>query len=83
MITCIAPDCTAEAATAFVAAEDGRLAGRDWERGDILHFCIPHAMDVYDTISRIDPSQVAEWLRPDAADPPNTWRAPGRLAHPY
>jgi hypothetical protein len=53
-----------------------RFAGRDWQPGDQIHLCPPHGVDVYRTVGATDPSQVAEWLRPDAADPPNTWRPP-------
>lgn len=74
MTTCIAPACTADAETAFIVDGTGRLAGRDWKPGDVVRLCWPHAMDVYGTTGKTDPSQVAEWLRPDAADPPNTWR---------
>lgn len=71
---CAAPGCTAEAVTVFTAAANGRLGGQDWRFGDPIRLCAPHAHDVYMTQGVDDPAKVAEWLRPDAADPPNYWR---------
>ena len=83
MTACVAPHCTADAEPAFTVGDPGgRLAGRDWKPGDVIHLCWPHAMDVYATIGKTDPSQVAEWLRPDAADPPNTWQPPDTPPRP-
>jgi hypothetical protein len=66
----------------FVVADDPpppkgqtwRFAGRGWQPGEDIWLCMAHAHDVYMTIGATSPDQVAEWLRPDAADPPNTWR---------
>lgn len=71
--TCVAPGCGAVAALTFIAAQDGRLGGQDWQEGDPIFVCMPHGTDIYKTQGAHDPSMVAEWLRPDAADPPNTW----------
>jgi hypothetical protein len=72
---CVAPGCTSAGETVFIADAAGRLAGRDWVPGDVIELCWPHAMDVYHTIGVTDQASVAEWLRPGAADPPNTWNA--------
>jgi hypothetical protein len=82
MTVCVAPGCSAVAETVFTVAHDPppellrpwRFAGRDWQPGDEIRLCPPHAHDVYMAQGVYDPSQVAGWLRPDAADPPNTWR---------
>lgn len=70
---CVAPDCPHIYETSFTADEEGRFAGRDWVHGDVIRLCWPHAADVYATQGVADPAKLAEWLRPDAADPPNTW----------
>lgn len=74
---CVAPGCADDSAVSFFAAETGRLAGRDWIPGDTIPLCFPHAADIWRTAGVTDPDQVADWLRPSAADPPNTWN-PGR-----
>jgi hypothetical protein len=71
---CIAPGCERAGEAVFTAAETGRLAGQDWSPGDTFAVCWPHANDIYATQGVTDPAGVAAWLRPDAADPPNTWR---------
>lgn len=73
MTTCIAPGCDQPGQMTFIAAASGRLGGRDWTIGDEIPVCWPHANDIYRTQGVTDPAQIAEWLRPDAADPPNTW----------
>lgn len=72
-MSCVAPGCTGPAEVAFIAAEAGRMAGRDWLFGEEITLCWPHAADVYATQGVTDPADVAEWLRPEAAEPPNTW----------
>jgi hypothetical protein len=80
---CITPGCASPAATMFTVNEPGgRLAGRDWVAGDSIELCWPHADDVFNTVGKTDPADVAPWLRPDAADPPNTWQ-PWRVNTPY
>jgi hypothetical protein len=76
---CVAPGCGKRGVAEFTAAADGRLAGRDWHAGDTIAVCADHALDIYRTVGVDDPRRVAEWLRPDAADPPNTWRPNGRF----
>ncbi len=71
---CIAPDCHGLATTEFAAAEHGRLAGQDWSPGDKIRLCPAHAADIWSTVGKTRPEDIAPWLRPDAADPPNTWR---------
>jgi hypothetical protein len=44
---CAVLGCGRFAATTFIAAEDGELAGWVWRTGDDLHFCWPHARDLY------------------------------------
>lgn len=70
---CVAPDCPHISETTFTADEEGRFAGRGWIRGDVIRLCWPHAADVYGSQGVADPAKLAAWLRPDAADPPNTW----------
>lgn len=72
--TCIAPGCNQPSGMEFIADAFGRLGGQDWKPGDKIPVCWPHAADIYQTQGATRPSQIAEWLRPDAADPPNTWR---------
>lgn len=76
---CIAPDCTQRAVMEFTVAEQGRLAGQDWQPGDTIGLCAPHGMDIYAAIGATQPKEVAEWLRPESADPPNTWKPPRDL----
>lgn len=63
---CIAPGCDSVAPMLFVAAESGRLGGRDWQPGDQIRLCSRHAQDVYAAQGVYGREQLAEWLRPDA-----------------
>jgi hypothetical protein len=44
---CAVLGCGRIAPTTYIAAEDGELAGWAWKRGDALHFCWPHARNLY------------------------------------
>ncbi|GIH20217.1 hypothetical protein [Rugosimonospora africana] len=49
----------------FRAIAAGRLAGRDWQPGDTIALCDPHAADVYQVIDIVRPSDEpdsAGWL---------------------
>lgn len=63
---CVVGDCEAKGHAVFVAAEDGRLAGRPWRKGDEIRLCPKHAHDVYRAQGVYGIEQLAEWLRPDA-----------------
>jgi hypothetical protein len=63
---CVVPDCTDKGRLTFVAAERGRLAGQDWNRGDEIQLCPEHGRDVYVAAGARGMDQLAEWLRPDA-----------------
>lgn len=39
---CVVPGCTEKGRLTFTAAEHGRLAGRDWQRGDEIRLCPNH-----------------------------------------
>ncbi len=63
---CVVPSCTDKARETFIAAERGRLAGREWDYDDEIKVCPRHGYDIRRaTIARgID--QLPEWLQPDA-----------------
>ncbi len=63
---CVVPDCGQHARTAFAAREHGRLAARDWQPGDVIDLCAPHANDVYRAQGEYNVDKLAAWLRPDA-----------------
>jgi len=63
---CVVPGCTDKGRYIFVAAEPGRLAGRDWEPGDQIRICPRHGHDIYRAQGARGMNQLAEWLRPDA-----------------
>ncbi|MFC6080967.1 hypothetical protein [Sphaerisporangium aureirubrum] len=66
---CIVPGCGVRARVAFIAAEDGRIAGRDVRRGDVIDLCAPHGDDVYRAQGqRYD--ELPEWLKADAKTDP-------------
>jgi hypothetical protein len=44
---CIVPGCGERARAAYIAAEDGDLAGYTWRRGDFIDLCWPHASMLY------------------------------------
>jgi hypothetical protein len=82
---CVAPGCVDPGPVVFTVATDPlrpppeggwRFAGRAWQPGDEIRLCRRHAGDVYHTQGAWYPEEVADWLRPDAADPPNTWLGP-------
>lgn len=66
---CVAPACGARAQTAFAAAERGRFAGREWNAGDMIDLCAPHANDVFSAGGKTR-EQLPEWLRVDAKPDP-------------
>jgi hypothetical protein len=49
----------------FVAAADGRLAGRDWRVGDEVRLCLGHGYDVYRALA-MRRDELPDWLRADA-----------------
>lgn len=63
---CLVPDCEDKARLVFVAAENGRLAGRDWRPGDQIRLCPRHGHDVYATSGIYGVENLPEWLRADA-----------------
>lgn len=63
---CVVPDCEEKGRYEFVADERGRLAGREWDRGDKIRICPEHASDIYRSQGVYGIEQLAEWLRPDA-----------------
>lgn len=63
---CVVPGCTERGRMLFHAAARGRLAGREWQSGDEIRLCHPHAHDVYRAVGCVDVDQLAGWLRPDA-----------------
>lgn len=73
---CVRPGCTRETVYVFEADAYGRLGGQDWKPGDRLHCCRDHGADIYRTVGQTDPAKVADWLRPESDDPPNTWHTP-------
>src|SRR5581483_1006122 len=64
--TCVVPDCTDKGRLTFAAVESGRLAGRDWNRGDEIRLCLRHGHDVFLAAGARGIAQLAEWIRPDA-----------------
>jgi hypothetical protein len=62
---CIAPACESRANAAFIAAEMGVFGGRQFNEGDFIDLCWPHAKDVYRAQDVTDRAQLAEWLRAD------------------
>lgn len=64
---CVVPGCGQQAANTAFVREAGRLAGRDWRKGDLIDLCAPHADDIYRAHYVDDPAQLAEWLKADAA----------------
>lgn len=62
---CVVPGCTDKGRTQFHAAAPGRLAGRDWQPGDAINLCPPHAQDIYVAVYRFEPVHLAEWIRAD------------------
>jgi hypothetical protein len=63
---CVVEDCDEKGHAVFVSAERGRLAGREWRKGDEIRLCPKHAQDVYRAQGVFGIDQLAEWLRPDA-----------------
>jgi hypothetical protein len=63
---CVVPDCGEKGRYVFIADECGRLAGREWNRGDRIRVCPAHAHDIYRAQGVYGIEQLAEWLRPDA-----------------
>lgn len=63
---CVVPGCAEKGRSVFIAAERGRLAGRDWNRGDQIRICPQHAHDIYCAQGVYGIEHLAEWLRPDA-----------------
>jgi hypothetical protein len=63
---CVVPGCEEKAPMVFTAAEHGKLAGKEWRRGQEIRLCRRHADDVYRAQGAYGPDQLAEWLRPDA-----------------
>jgi hypothetical protein len=70
---CVVPGCQERGRMLLHAAEDGRLAGKDWRRGDEIRLCHEHYHDVWKAAGCHDLEQLAEWLRPDAKLEPD-WR---------
>lgn len=64
--TCVVPGCGEKAPYRFTAAERGRLAGRDWARGEEIRTCPEHGEDIYRAQGVRGRDELAEWLRPDA-----------------
>jgi len=44
---CDAAGCSDPAPTTFTAMENGPLGGREWNTGDVIHYCWPHAQRLY------------------------------------
>lgn len=63
---CVAPDCTGKGRLTFTAGESGRLAGREWRRGDEIRLCHNHGHDVYRAQGAYGMDQLADWLQADA-----------------
>lgn len=70
---CVVPDCEEKALAVVKAAEDGRLAGRRWRKGDEIRLCPPHCYDVLRSVGVYDVDQLAEWLRPDVRLDDDPW----------
>lgn len=64
--TCVVPGCNDKGRMTFTAAESGRLAGRNWQRGDEIRICHEHAHDVYLAQGTYGMKHLADWLKPDA-----------------
>jgi hypothetical protein len=64
--TCVVPGCDDRAPMIFRAAEAGRLAGQQWQRGQEIRTCPEHGNDIYQAQGARGVDQLAEWLRPDA-----------------
>jgi hypothetical protein len=47
LYVCAVLGCGRIAATTYVAAEAGELAGWSWVVGEEIHFCWPHARELY------------------------------------
>jgi hypothetical protein len=61
----------------YHAAERGRLANRDWEIGDEIRLCPPHASDVVRASLSHEFDTLPGWLQLDAIpepDPCDEWR---------
>lgn len=43
---CVVLGCGERARAAYIAAEDGELAGFAWKRGDFIDLCMAHSSDV-------------------------------------
>lgn len=67
---CVVPGCHDKGRLTFTAAESGRLAGREWKRGDEIRLCHNHGHDVYCAQGAYGMGNLADWLKPDA-----TWNA--------
>ena len=69
---CVVPGCNQRGRMTFTAAEQGRLAGREWQPGDEIRLCPRHGHDVYRAqMSQMSLGvvQLADWLQPDARGP--------------
>lgn len=66
---CVAPDCDKKAPVEYVAAERGRLAGRDWQRGDKIRLCPEHGYDVLAAQGQ-GRDELPDWLKADAKPHP-------------
>jgi hypothetical protein len=74
--TCVVPDCDQKAPMVFRAAERGRLAGQEWQRGQEIRTCPEHGNDIYQAQGVRGVDRLAEWLRPDARlDPLDEYEA--------
>jgi hypothetical protein len=62
---CVVPGCDRRGTRVFVAAADGRLAGRDWRVGDEVRLCLGHGYDVYRALA-MRRDELPDWLRADA-----------------
>lgn len=62
---CVAPGCTDKAPVEYVAAERGKLAGKQWEPGDKIRLCPEHGYDVFAAQGQ-DGDQLPDWLKADA-----------------
>lgn len=71
---CVVPDCGEKGRLTFVAAESGRLAGREWRRGDEIRLCPRHGYDVARAAGARGMDQLPDWLKGDA-----TWGSVGRI----
>lgn len=85
---CVVPECVDKGRVVFTADEKGRLASRDWQRGDKIPVCPKHAHDIYRAAGAYGIDQLAEWLRPDAKldaldeyDIANAWYGGDEIRH--